>query len=275
MSTQATPTTELVHAPTADRKSVMLSFATEYGLEPAKVMSIVTETIFRGGREEPPLTPAEVAAALIVCNAYNLNPFTKEVYAFRSKGKLLIVVGVDGWSTIVNRQPQLNGIEFEEHFDEQGAIQAVTCKIHRKDRALPVIVTEYTRECFRDTDPWRKMPIRMTRNRAFVQCARIAFSISGIVDDDEAGTIEGAPMLAGPSTLALESGASRTENVKAAIAHAKGQQKKKEAPAPQQEADTAPAQASATAVDPGDVEQEPAQQQPAQDAQQQGGDENW
>ena len=179
-------------------------------------MAIVAQTVFRPGKDEAPLTNEEVAAALVVCNAYNLNPFTKEIYAFRSKGKLLIIVGVDGWSAIVNRQPQLDGIEFEEHFGEKGGIEAITCRMYRKDRSRPTEVTEYFHECRRNTDPWRDMPIRMTRNRAFVQCARLAFSISGIVDSDEAQGIEGAPEYIPPAVkAAIDETKSRSDAVKA------------------------------------------------------------
>ena len=209
----------------ASRPGIIAKFGERYDLDANKVLSIVANTVFRGSDKEPPLTNEEVAAALIVCNAYELNPFTKEIYAFRSKGKLLIVVGVDGWSTIVNRQAQLNGVEFDEHFDEKGFIHAVTCKIHRKDRALPTVVTEYTHECRRDTIPWQSMPIRMTRNRAFVQCARIAFSISGIVDDDEAMTIDGSPEFRGkPIEANIDTSGTRTETVKQVIQHRKQRQ---------------------------------------------------
>lgn len=207
---------------TTGRKGVVQTFAERFDVDATKVMSLVANTVFKPGKDEAPLTNEEVAAALIVCNAYDLNPFTKEIYAFRSKGKLLIVVGVDGWSTIVNRQLQLNGIEFEEHFRQvvdgktgevmQGPIIAVTCKIHRKDCALPIVVTEYTHECKRSTQPWETMPIRMTRNRAFVQCARIAFSISGIVDDDEARTIEGNPEFGGRAII--DASANKNEAVR-------------------------------------------------------------
>lgn len=221
------------------RQGILAKFGERYDLEPQKVMNIVAQTVFKGSDKEPPLGPEEVAAALIVCNAYNLNPFTKEIYAFRSKGKLLIVVGVDGWSAIVNRQEQLNGIEFEEHFDEKGYIKAVTCKIHRKDCALPVVVTEYTHECRRDSTPWQTMPIRMTRNRAFVQCARIAFSVSGIIDNDEAQTIEGSPEFVSNQTKQIiDQSASKTEAVKSVIAkRAQAGRKQEQAQAETQQAE--------------------------------------
>ena len=92
MAEQQQQSTALV----TQRQGVITKFATAYDLEPAKVLSIVANTIFRANKQEDALSQEEIAAALIVCNAYSLNPFTKEIYAFRSKGKLLIVVGVDG-----------------------------------------------------------------------------------------------------------------------------------------------------------------------------------
>lgn len=173
--------------------SIIVAFGERYGMDSNKVMSIVQDTVFKAAKIEDKLSAEEVAAALIVCNQYELNPFLKEIYAFRSKGKLLVTVSVDGWATIINRQAALDGIEFEEKFDDKDRIYSVTCRMWRKDRKMPTVVTEYTHECKRDSIPWNTMPIRMTRNRALIQCARVAFSISGIVDEDEAATIEGHP----------------------------------------------------------------------------------
>jgi phage recombination protein Bet len=232
-----------------------------YDVEPQKVLAIVAATVFKQAGNEPPLSQEETAAALIVCNAYNLNPFTKEIYAFRSKGKLLVVVGVDGWAAIVNRQSELNGIEFEEHFDDKGVIRAVTCKIHRKDCALPVVVTEYTHECRRDTIPWNTMPIRMTRNRAFVQCARVAFSVSGIIDSDEAQTIEGSPEYVTHETRAIiDSSATKTDAVRAVVAKRANAAKEKNTQPEQQ--------AGSSQGGPQTQQEKQTQAQPVQDAQQ-------
>lgn len=188
--------TELARMPA--KQTLQSRFADKFEIDPANVMSIVATTVFKQGNNEPPLTPDEVQAAMIVCNQYDLNPFLKEIYAFRSKGKLLIYVSVDGWCKVVNRQEQLDGIEFVEHFNEKtGLISAVTCRIFRKDRRLPIVVTEYYQECMRDTEPWKKSPVRMTRHRSLIQCARVAFSISGIMDEDDAENIQGSPV---PST---------------------------------------------------------------------------
>jgi phage recombination protein Bet len=181
---------------TTQRPSLAFEFGGKYGVEAAKVFTILKETVLKS---KDPITDAEVAAFIIVCNQYDLNPFTKEIYGFMSKGKMQYVLGVDGWITLLNRQPNNNGIEFTEHFDGDGKfITSITCKIHRKDRALPTVVTEYFSECRRDTDPWKQSPIRMLRHKALIQCARIAFGLAGVMDEDEAERMDGFNGYAAP-----------------------------------------------------------------------------
>jgi hypothetical protein len=61
---------------------------------------------------------------------------------------------------------------------------SVTCKLWRKDRSKPVVLTEYLAECFRPTEPW-KMKHRMLRHKTLIQCARYAFGFAGVYDPDE------------------------------------------------------------------------------------------
>jgi hypothetical protein len=42
----------------------------------------------------------------------------------------------------------------------------------------------------RDTEPWKKWPVRMLRWKAYIQCARVTFGLSGIYDSDEAARID-------------------------------------------------------------------------------------
>ena len=46
-----------------------------------------------------------------------LNPFTKEIYAFpdSKSGGIVPMVSIDGWCRIINEHPQLDGIGFEMH----------------------------------------------------------------------------------------------------------------------------------------------------------------
>lgn len=129
-------------------------------------------------------------AFLMVAHKYQLNPLTREVYAFKSGGKVQPIVSIDGWMRIINSHPQMDGLETEEIFDAEGALSAVRASIYRKDRAHPVVVTEYMAECRRNTPVWQQWPVRMLRHKAVIQAARYAFGFADIVDPDEAERIK-------------------------------------------------------------------------------------
>lgn len=132
---------------------------------------------------------AELAIVSSTCAKYNLNPLVKECAAFISGGKLQVVLMIDGWYKIVNRQPDFDGVEFEDHLSN-GVLTAITCKMYIKGRSRPVTVTEYLSECKQDkSDVWKKYPARMLRHKAYIQCARMAFGISELIDNDEADRI--------------------------------------------------------------------------------------
>lgn len=127
----------------------------------------------------------QFAAFCMVCSKYDLNPITREIYAFAAKGGgIQPIVSIDGWLKIINTHPQFDGMETVDNV-ENGSLVSVTARIHRKDRKHPTEVTEYMDECRRKTEPWDKWPARMLRHKAVIQCARYAFSFSGIMEPDE------------------------------------------------------------------------------------------
>jgi phage recombination protein Bet len=151
-----------------------------------ELYNVLKATAFKGD-----VSDAQLSALMIVANQYGLNPFTKEIYAFPDRNNGIVpVVGVDGWSRIINNHPQFDGMDFEQD------AESCTCIIHRKDRGHPIRVTEYMAECKRDgVGPWKSHPRRMLRHKAMIQCARLAFGYTGIFDEDEAERIResGAP----------------------------------------------------------------------------------
>lgn len=145
----------------------------------ADLIDTLKVTAFKGQ-----VSDAQMTALMVVANQYGLNPWTKEIYAFPDKTNGIVpVVGVDGWSRIINSHPQFDGMEFEQ--DDESC----TCIIYRKDRSHPIKVTEYMAECRRQTGPWQSHPRRMLRHKAMIQCARLAFGFAGIYDQDEAERI--------------------------------------------------------------------------------------
>lgn len=153
--------------------------AEKFGMgQNSDVLSVLKATAFKG-----PASDAQLTALLIVAQQYDLNPFTKEIFAFPDKGGIVPVVGLDGWSRIINSNPQFDGMDFEQ--DDESC----TCIIHRKDRGHPVRVTEWMSECRRNTQPWQSHPKRMLRHKSMIQCARLAFGFVGIYEQDEAERI--------------------------------------------------------------------------------------
>jgi phage recombination protein Bet len=171
---------------TDKRKSVIEFMATKYGMEKEAFQAVIKETVMPGNVKNE-----EFVAFLMVAREYNLNPLTKEIYAFAKGGKVVPIVPIDGWVKIINERPELDGIEFTDIFDGD-KLTSVECKIFRKDRSHPICVTEYLRECKKNTDPWNTWPCRMLRHKALIQCARYAFGFSGIYDPDEGDRIKQA-----------------------------------------------------------------------------------
>ena len=173
-----------------EKKSLVKTIAHKYGVEESQMLTTLKATCFSQGNNKPEVTNEQMMALLVVANEYNLNPFTREIYAFPQNGGIVPIVGIDGWLNIINSHSQFDGMEFEEKFDDDGKLVSCTCKIHRKDRKYPTEVTEYLSECKMNTKPWTDKPVRMLRHKTTIQCGRYAFGFSGIFDEDDAAVIK-------------------------------------------------------------------------------------
>ena len=181
-----TKSTAVATVATPERAGLLATFGARYNVDAAKVATVLKQTCFR---TEKPATDEQMMALLVVANQYQLNPFTKEIFAFEDKHKGIVpVVSVDGWTRIINSHPQIDALEFE-YGEDDDAGPWVECIIARKDRTKPVRVREYLNECKRNTGPWQSHPRRMLRHKALIQAARIAFGFGGIYDQDEAERI--------------------------------------------------------------------------------------
>lgn len=165
--------------------SLVVRMAGKYGIDADKMLHTLKTTAFKGE-----VSNEQMMALLVVAEQYDLNPWTKELYAFPQGGGIVPVVGVDGWSRIINTNPQFDGMDFEDGpVDANGIPEWIKCTIYRKDRAHPISTKEYFAEVKRDTAPWKSHPRRMLRHKATIQCARLAFGFVGIFDQDEAERI--------------------------------------------------------------------------------------
>lgn len=191
-------------APATETTDLITTVAETYGMTRGVFWNTLRTTIVpRQASDE------EVLAFLTVCKEYGLNPFIKEIYCMEGKnGGIIPVVSVDGWLGLINKRPQLDGIEFEipprkdwikiqtSAGDSKWCPPEMTAVIYRKDFAHPVRITEYHDEVYIGPrnkrsggtfdGPWQTHPKRMLRHKTLMQAARVAFSIGGIYDADEA-----------------------------------------------------------------------------------------
>lgn len=181
-----------------------------YGIDPDKLLQALLATAFRQ-KKDVVISIEQLIALLVIADQYTLNPFLKEIYAFPDKKNGIIpVVGVDGWSRIVNDHPQYDGEEFRYSPDmiampgtEIKCHSWIECVMYRKDRSRPTIIREYLDEVYRPphegtgergepytiNGPWQTHPKRFLRHKSFIQCGRIALGFTGIYDEDEAHRI--------------------------------------------------------------------------------------
>ncbi len=188
------------------------------GLTKESFVKTITQTAFDGITA---WTQADLERVLIAAENYQLNPLNREIFAISQSIEplqpVLLVVGVDGWSKILNAHPQFDGVQFVESSDQPENVPLwIECTIHRKDRSVPVSVKEYFQEVRGEHISWLTHPRRMLRHKALTQCARLAFSLSGIYDNDEAQRIQSAKNLSLTKRQAIKP--SNKELIKVALA---------------------------------------------------------
>jgi phage recombination protein Bet len=177
-------------------------------------MNIVDRSVFRSGLSYDSFvrlliqsalsrltiwTQADLDRLLMLSERLGLDPLNNEIYAIEispdsgKKARIVFVVGVDGWSKIINSHPQFDGMKLVESSPGDDELPLYfECTIYRKDRRVATSVREYMYEAHTSQGAWLTHPRRMLRHKAMVQCARICFGLSGIYEPDEASKIVSA-----------------------------------------------------------------------------------
>lgn len=200
----------------AQTQSLIARLAGKFGVEPNRLLKCLTTQVFKQADGRQP-TNEELMVLLLVCENFGLNPFNREIYAFRGKGGDIVpVVSLDGWAKIVRSQKDFNGVTFAFSTNmvkvpggAQELPEFVECAMRLKGVDEPIVIQEFMSECFNEKSPvWRKWPRRMLRIRAFIQCARLAFSLTGLYDEGEdfaETVIEAIPQQSQPQLVAQAS----------------------------------------------------------------------
>jgi hypothetical protein len=131
---------------------------------------------------------------LLSAERFGVNPLGREIFLIRGDDRPdeppMVVLGVDGWSHVLNSHKKFAGMQFAESEQLVEGVPAwIECTLHRWDRRVPTTVREYFDEVRGATQPWLTHPRRMLRHKALVQCARLAFGLVGVYDHDEAQRI--------------------------------------------------------------------------------------
>lgn len=191
----------------ANKPSLVMKFAQKYNIVEATLLNTLKQTAFKSDQE---VSNEQMVALLVVADQYNLNPFTKEIYAYPDKYKGIVpVVSIDGWVRIVTEHEDYNGyevilpdamIEAKKEGEHPPCWAWITIKMHRKRVEFTPPLTEYFDECYKPPykprgkdyfidSPWQTHPKRFLRHKAFIQAGRMVFGFAGIYDDDEAQRI--------------------------------------------------------------------------------------
>ena len=169
----------------------------------------IYQMLSNNGKDAKNVSQMDVFTFLVNCKQLNLNPLAKQIYGFVSKGKVVNIISIEGFTEIANRNPSYDGVDFEfgplvekeltysknDYFNGQKNTKLITvkrkvadwikCIIYRNDRHHPVSVTTFFDESNTGTEPWATKPMQMLQNRAFANSVKKAFSINGYLEKEE------------------------------------------------------------------------------------------
>lgn len=213
------------------------------GIEAPVLFAHIYQMLSNNGKDANKVTKMDVYSFLVNCKQLKLNPLAKQIYGFVSKGKVVNIISIEGFTEIANRDPNYDGVDFElgpmsekeltysknEFFGGQKSTKMITvkrkvsdwikCIIYRKDRHHPVSVTTFFDESNTGTEPWATSPMQMLQNRAFANSVKKAFSINGYLEKEEFTDFD-APAVEVTSTAPAGSPVPPAEPVKQTTADA-------------------------------------------------------
>jgi phage recombination protein Bet len=144
----------------------------------------------------------ELRMFLHIAKTYGLDPFNKEIFFWKIKGKPTIMTSRDGYLKIADRHEEYNGLVSDvvrendkfkrkaqgidhEYGTNRGDIIGAYALVYRKDREYPIYVFSPFQEYFASTRVWTKYPSAMILKVAESMALKRAFTVSGLVTAEE------------------------------------------------------------------------------------------
>lgn len=148
-------------------------------------VDLIRRTICVGGTDD------ELTLFLGVCKQTGLNPFARQIYAIKRKGKMTIQVGIDGYRLIADRTGKYAGND-DTVFDDEKNPQKATVTVYKMVGGVRCAFTASARwsQYYPGKDQgfmWEKMPHVMLGKCAEGLALRKAFpaELSGVYTDAE------------------------------------------------------------------------------------------
>jgi len=183
----ATTTPDLMTGPiTSRQQSITEKTAAFLGVPPGKVFDVL-RGIWSVKTGQPPLTHQEMMVGMALVARYGLDPFAREIYCTRNKGRIMVIVGIDGWVRVLNRTEDYDGFQVEIAEDSDGKVVSVETAIHSKARKYPAVYKALASEYARLGGAVAGIvPLHMLRIFSFRHAARLFVPLGGCVTEEEA-----------------------------------------------------------------------------------------
>ncbi len=184
-TTESTSVLDAAIAATEKNLTLTEKAAASMGV-PAESLLTILRGVWTTSKDEPDLTQADMFVGIGIVAKYDLDPIAREIFVTKSKGKLITIIGIDGWIKILDRTDHYDGYEMEIHEDENGVIDYVDATIHSKVRKHPSTYRAFRSEYSKLSGfMYQKIPIHMLRLFALRHAARLFVPLGGTVMTQE------------------------------------------------------------------------------------------
>ena len=210
----------------AEKRTLSEVVAERLMITPKQAWAVVKNQVISLRENEPPASDAEILHVLSVMQKYELDPFVKQVYAFRHQGKLNVAVGIDGWIDLAQRNPKFLGVTYK--FPEVEAMPEMpdgkmawpwvkaTCHVNGRH---PTVAYAFLDEWFvkgtgNRKSNWEEKPNYRLKMKAHNLSVREGLGISLYDDADHEQIVQAQYKdITRPGTAALATAASMTKQL--------------------------------------------------------------
>lgn len=174
------------------RVGITKTAAAFLGIPHEKVFELLGN-VWTTSKGQPPLTKEEMFAGISMIARFELDPISREIYVTRdNKGRLMTIIGVDGWIKILDRTDHYDGFEQEVEWNEGGtAVEWVETRIYSTKRGHPAVYRAFTKEYIKVAGYMNeKLPWHMLRIFSLRHAARLFVPLGGnVMTEEEASFI--------------------------------------------------------------------------------------